>query len=246
MGYLALTDDQQFARRRNCCGISTPDHLGVQNTHNAIYISCAEIGEKQRDDFLVLKISRRLLRSTSDSPAGAAGELAHRRRSPLQNNCDFLESKGEYIVHDEGKALRWGKGVEHYKQSDTHGVGHFRLLFWIRHSGPYASQLLFKIEALLGSRFASPQHIKANAGQDGDGPAFPIVNLFTNTAVQPQPSLLNRIFRLRDRPKHAKSDGTQIWPTFLKPLDPIRSTVHSCHTPLCSFVIGLTIQSLLL
>jgi hypothetical protein len=88
-------------------------------------------------------------------------------------------------VHDKGEALGWGKGVEHYKQSDTHGLGHFRLLFWIRHSGPYASQLLFEIEAFLGSCFASSQYIETNARQDGHSPTFPIVNLFTNTAVQP-------------------------------------------------------------
>jgi hypothetical protein len=79
------------------------------------------------------------------------------------------------------------------------------------------------------------------------------------STTTPRPSLIRGMSRCRhasrvdwfrrrvgDRPKYAKSDGTQIWPTFLKPLDPIRSNVHSCHTPLGSFVIGLTTQSSLL
>ena len=123
--------DRLRAPERRACERASPATIG---RHDDIRVEDAQQGleiagpgsSDERVDHLPLdgQIGIGLGRLGAHASSRSTGQLARRRRRPVDDDRDLVEADAEHIVEHERQSLGRRQCLEHDQQRDPHGVGH--------------------------------------------------------------------------------------------------------------------------
>jgi hypothetical protein len=134
-------------------------------------------------------------------------------------------------VQHEREPLCRAERVEHDEQGEADRVGEQCLLLWVGH-GPDHRVREVAVEGLLAAGAAGAQHVQADPRDDRGQPAAEVLDVLRAGAAHPQPAVLHRVVRLRQRPEHPVGDRAQVRAVLLEPGREPLVLVHVSHLPL--------------
>ncbi len=139
------------------------------------------------------------------------GQLAHGCRVALEHLGHILQRHVEYVVQQEGRALKRGKPFEREHQSECHVIDDG--LGWIGRLHQRLGQPCADIRLAPSPRRFHPVEAQPgdDAGEEGAGTIHRLL-----PAVPAQPGVLHHVLGLRDRSKHPIGEPRQPRPFGLK------------------------------
>ena len=109
-----------------------PQHdVGVEDGDQSLEVAVTRRREERVDDLALPGEVGVGLRCTLHPTAGAARELACRRRCAVHDRRDLVEGHGEHVVQHEREALGRLEHLEHDEQREADRVGEERLLLGV-------------------------------------------------------------------------------------------------------------------